>query len=67
MKRASYRAGVDWIARNDSAGDSDALDPRVASELITSAFLADLFNVEADRIGRDVVRTRKRLDKAGGG
>ena len=60
MKRASYRFGVAWIALNDSVGDPGNLDPRDVSELVSSALLADLFGVETARVGRDVVRARRR-------
>lgn len=61
MKRASYRAAVDWIAQNDSAGDDDALDIKSVSCLVSSLLVADLFDVGTDRVGRDVVRRRRKL------
>lgn len=60
MKRASYREAIAWIAANDSAGDDDALDPEAVSYLITSALVADIFDVPQDRVGRDVVAQRKK-------
>ena len=60
MKRATYRYAVDWIAENDSAGDDNALDPEVVSELITAQLVADLFDVPPEKVGRDVVRYRER-------
>lgn len=62
MKRASYRDAIRWIALNDSAGDDDALDPVVVSELITSCLVADVFGVSTERVGIDVVRKRKQGD-----
>lgn len=59
-KRASYRFGVAWVALNDSAGDPDALDPDVVSNLVSVALLADLFDVDQTRVGRDVVSYRAR-------
>jgi hypothetical protein len=59
MKRASYRAGVAWIAENESAGSADALVPDQVAYLVPSLLLADLFGVEPERVGRDVVRYRK--------
>lgn len=58
MKRASYRNAIEWIARNDSAGDDDADDPEVAASLVSSVLVADIFDVETERVGRDVVRRR---------
>jgi hypothetical protein len=60
MKRASYRAAVDWIARNDSNGDPDADDPEVVAYLVTSLLVADIFGVAPERVGADVVRKRGR-------
>jgi len=60
MKRASYRYAVAWIAENDSAGDDNALDPEVVSELITAQLVADLFDVPPEKVGRDIVRYRKK-------
>jgi hypothetical protein len=60
VKRASYRHAIAWIAENDSAADDGAFDPRHASELVSSVLIADIFGVDPDRVGRDVVRYRKR-------
>lgn len=61
MKRASYRAAVDWIAQNDSAADADAFDPEAAAYLVSSVLVADIFDVDPERVGRDVVRRRAAL------
>lgn len=58
MRRASYRHAIDWIAQNDSAGDSDAMDPAAVGYLVSSVLVADIFDVECERVGRDVVRRR---------
>jgi hypothetical protein len=64
MRRASYRNAVDFIAQNDEAGiGDDAYDPERVAELVTSILVADIFGVEAERVGRDVVRRREQLDK----
>jgi len=60
MRRASYREAVQWIADNDSAGQDDALDLVCVSELITTVLIGDLFNVEYERVARDVIRSRQR-------
>jgi hypothetical protein len=60
MKRASYREGVAWIARNDSAGEKQRLDPWVISNMISVALLADLFKLDYFKVAEDVVRFRKK-------
>jgi hypothetical protein len=63
VKRASYRDAVDWIAQNDSAGDAGHDDPETVASLVSSVLVADIFDVPAERIGRDVVRRRAALAK----
>lgn len=65
MKRASYRAGVVWIARNDEPGSSDALDDSVVSGYISVSLLADLFDKDPGDVARSVIRYRElcELDK----
>jgi hypothetical protein len=60
VKRASYREGVAWIAFND---DPENLNPEEVAYYISSLLLSDLFDVEPERVGRDVVRKRKQLAK----
>ena len=60
MKRASYRAGIAWIANNDSPGD-DSTAEEIAG-FISSLLLADLFDVEPEKVGWDVFRYRKDHD-----
>lgn len=59
MKRASYREAVAWVALNDPGGDSDALDTDVVSGLITVCLVADVFDVDPIKVGKDVVSFRK--------
>jgi hypothetical protein len=59
MKPARYREAIEWIAENDSAGDDDALDAAVVGYLVTSLLVADLFDVDEDKVGADVVRCRE--------
>ena len=66
MKRASYRDAIDWIAQNDSAGDDDAYEPERVRELVSSVLVADIFGVESERVGRDVVKRREYLDSLKG-
>jgi hypothetical protein len=55
MKRAGYRAGIEWIAVNDEPTDTN---PETIADYISSMLLADLFGVEPKRVGRDVARYR---------
>lgn len=66
MKRASYREAVAWVAENDSGGDLDAHRPEVVQHLITTVLVADIFGVDQLRVGRDVVRYRRRHSGAQG-
>jgi hypothetical protein len=64
MKRASYREGVRWIAANDNAGqdrpgDDDVED--IVSGYVSTLMLADLFDVEPERVARDVMRERRKM------
>lgn len=65
MRRASYRAGVAWIAENDGSGDPDAVRVNVEEirGLISVLLLADLFEVESLRVAEDVVRYRLHADQ----
>lgn len=62
MKRASYRAGVEWIAVNDEPAEDD---PEEIAYFVSSLLLADLFEVEPERVGRDVARKRAQLRREG--
>lgn len=60
MKRASYRDAIRWIAENDDVEwleDDDPI-PSVAAVLV-----ADLFDVEVDRVTGDL---RKAVKKSRG-
>ncbi len=61
VKRASYRAAVDWIAQNDSAADDDADDFETGAYLGYSALVAGTFDVEHEKAGRHVANRRKAL------
>jgi hypothetical protein len=61
MKRASYRDAINWVARNDSAGDLDALDPEIAGSLVSAILVADIFEVTSTRVGADIVRVRRKF------
>lgn len=60
MKRASYREGITWIAFNDEPTNMCVDD---VSYFVSSLLLADLFDVEPEKVGKDVVRKRKQIEK----
>lgn len=60
MKRASYRDAVDFVALNDEPSE---LDEEVVSGLASVVLVASIFDVETERVARDVVRLRKRIVK----
>jgi hypothetical protein len=61
--RARYRDAIDWIARYDSAGDNDALDPECAGALITACLVADVFGKTNEQVGQAIVARRKKLNE----
>lgn len=65
VKRASYRNAIDFIAQNDSVADDDADDPDVVGYLVSSVLVSEIFGVSPEKVGRDVVRRRMALWKAG--
>lgn len=65
MKRASYRDAVAWIAENDEAGADDAGDSAVVARYVSTALVADVFCIEAERVARDVVRYRVKAEIVG--
>ena len=50
---------MQWIALNDGAGDSTALDIDSVRGMVSVLLVADLFEVESERVARDVVKYRK--------
>lgn len=60
VKRASYRDAIEWVALNDSAGDSDALDPEVAGALVSAVLVSDIFDVPSYKVGADIVHIRRK-------
>jgi hypothetical protein len=66
--RASYRHGVDWIALNDNAGEDTPSNPEAEGNVasyISTSLLADLFDKKNDDVARDVMRARRKFEKAG--
>jgi hypothetical protein len=61
MKHASYRHAIAWIASNDSGGEDDALTPATVGYYVTSLLVADIFGVEPERVGADIVSYRKKM------
>jgi hypothetical protein len=59
MKRASYKHGIAWIAENDEPED---FDEDVVARQISVVLVADLFDVDPDRVACDVVKLRKRRE-----
>lgn len=59
MKRASYRMGVKWIAREDEPRDRD---PETIAGYISTLLLADLFEIDPVRVAADVLREREKGD-----
>jgi len=57
MKRASYREAVQWIADNDEPEDRDV---EAIAGYVSTLLIADLFDVEPERIARDVAKYRAR-------
>lgn len=55
MKRASYREGIRWIAKNDEPEDTD---PARVAGMISVALLGDLFGKAPEQVARDVVAAR---------
>jgi hypothetical protein len=63
-KSKSYRKAILWIAENDEAGvGEDALDPVIVGELVTSMLVGDVFGIEYNEVGSDVVKLRKAFAK----
>ena len=57
MRRASYRAGVYWIAMNDEPGEGSQ---EVVAGFISTLLLADLFGAEPQRVARYIIRRRRK-------
>jgi len=60
VRRASYREAIAWIADNDEAGDDDATVVDVVRGYTTVVLVADVFDVDADKVAADVVKARKK-------
>ena len=58
MKRASYREAVQWIAFNDNAGNGDTQEE--VAMYITVLLIADIFDVEPDKVASDVCKVREK-------
>jgi hypothetical protein len=57
MSRASYRHGVEWIALNDEANETEADE---MAGLISVGLLADLFDKDPLDVARAVIRFREK-------
>lgn len=58
MKRASYRAAVEWIALNDDAGNGDTAE--IVADYVSVGLIADIFEVPAEKLAADIMRVRAR-------
>jgi hypothetical protein len=58
MKRASYREAVAWIAINDDAGATYALDAEHLRIVVTVILIADIFGKDPVEVATDVVKFR---------
>lgn len=56
MRHASYKYGVQWIALNDEPSDY-SVDS--ISTYISVLLLADLFQVEPQKVARDILKLRQ--------
>lgn len=61
MKRPSYREAIVYIALNIDPGDDDALNAEVVATYIPCALVAELFGIEPERVGKDVVKYREKI------
>ena len=57
QKRASYKAGIAWIAENDEPSLSDREE---VSWLVSVTLMAELFGKDLDQVARDVIKYRMR-------
>lgn len=62
MKRPSYKFAVELIALNDGPGDSGARDLEYVSHMFSVVLVADLFGLPYEKVAKDVIRVRERLD-----
>jgi hypothetical protein len=61
-KKVLYRRGVEWIAHNDEPGE---LDPEVVAGSISCLLLADMFQIDAEKVAKAIVVERhnqRRID-----
>jgi hypothetical protein len=58
VKRPGYREAVRWIADNDSPGDGAGVDE--LRGFVTVGFVADLFDVDQEKVAEDVFKARAR-------
>lgn len=63
MKRASYKEAIAWIALNDDAAGEEAFDIESVKGYVTTCLVADIFGVDQNKVGKDIVKYRKRVDK----
>lgn len=59
MKRASYREAILWMAHNDDNEWVEKDDP----VSVTAALIADLFDVEQEKVKADLIRQLEKMWK----
>ena len=62
MKRPSYIRAVEHVALNDDPG---VTDPSEIVGSVSVVLVSDLFDIEPERVARDVARYRKRAERGG--
>lgn len=55
MKRASYKFGVEWIAKND---ESEETEIEFIKYQISTLLLADLFERDPKEVAKDILKKR---------
>ena len=63
MKRPSYREAIRWMAYND---DTEWVEDDEPFPSVTAAIIADLFDVDTDRVTADLRRQLTKMQKENG-
>jgi|ETNvirnome_2_300_1030623.scaffolds.fasta_scaffold91956_2 hypothetical protein len=61
MKRPSYNEAIHWLARNGEDHPHQEFDSIVIQYDITTELMAALFDVDPEKVAKDVVALRRRL------
>jgi len=60
---AKYKTAIEWIANNDGNGDDERLNIDHVSYMVSVCLIADLFAKDQHKVGIDVIKKRKKMDK----